>query len=1040
MRMPNSIALVPVVLVVLGGFSTPAQAQLVERQRFATTAGSGRLLGSVAVGDVDGDPELEIVANSPEGVDVYDFDGTLICHFDTHNGQRHLQVNAPVSLADLDGDGVAEILFATGYESADNYQDTNSAYAMDGACNVLWHMGINRETYTAPDSGYQTIEGTFYYQGGYHDQLPSQTTFSPNVSALPVVDLDGDGAPEVAMAIKIRPEPVQDSNPFIDPIWGFAEWGTVGESWSGGTMVLDAQSGQRRFIYHICQLVEAGLGVGTVDPGKPGPALFVLNDSDSIAAFHLTDPHAFAGAGSLVGMFGKNQRLHSGSYHQPNVLNVADITGDGLAEVLYTTDNMGSLWQGHTTVLDHYGRIIYRRWRTVDETTGLENHWPNAAQVIPLDLGEDDPGLVVFRHTPELELLHWDGVELVARPGWPVDFGSEFPSPPAVGDVDGDGAMELVVATYDPRDLAAPGRLVVVGLDGTLEDEVSLTRGLKNPPNLYDVDRDGSLDVVVRDLADDVIVYSAPGSDPGRVAWATEYRTSTRVGGYQAPLYSARAPTHDAPLVGYRRALLRWEVSDTSELSGFTVLRRGPADPDYAAVATLPADAREHEEDMLTTGALYRYRIEAHHGAQVRVSAPLAVVPLMESNRVLNGAFERNGDCGWDKWYTGDIPWEHMQRTTDDAHGGEASMRIHLDNISGGQSSIKQWNQYGVIDAQIQVDSGRIYSFGTWIRTDLDVTSEHWIEWGSGYDKFRTDPEGDPIAGLPWPDYFSTHVRTPPGAGEWFYSNRTFTLPAGFSAVALRHRFELDGGPAQGDIYLDHVTFRQVGTEADDALVLLPFGSTWRYQAGGAPDSTWAERTFDDSAWDEGAAKFGAGSGPADVVTPWPQFTDSFYLRTSFDVDDATTIRELVAYATATDGDDAPGVSEIHLNGQQVPMQDPGLSDGAGNTVRMLDLSPFIPWLVNGTNTVAIRLDNGYQEWDDVAFDLKLKGRGTVPLVDPEVVREPPTDPWNPPSTPPGDAPGGCGCGNAGPPSPASAGLWLALLLGLLALRRRGRP
>lgn len=1013
-----------------------AYGQLTEVHSFATEPDSGSWLGGVAVGNVNEDPDLEIVVNGPTGIRVYDRTGSLISEFPTNTDGVERPVNAPATLFDLDSDGASEIVFATGAVLAEGNPFGVYAIRGDGTC--IWETPLTLDTYTSPESGYQTQAGAFFYDGGLHATLPSGSMLGPGPSAIPVHDMDGDGRAEAVVTVKIRPEPVQDYNPAINDIWGFGEWGTVGESWSGGILILDAATGERRYIYHFCQLVESGIALGIVDPGK-GTAVFVLNDSDSIVAFHMVDPHGFFGSADLIGQFGKNQRLQSGGYKQPVDIHTADLNGDGRADVLYAGDNYDPLWQGNRTILDHEGRILWRRWYDFPEGENTTNHWPNAAQMFAVNPDGDLPEVVSFTNRSELMVEVWDGVELVPKgPAWPLDFGGELPSPPAVGDVDGDGEEELVVTTYDPNDLSAPGRLVVLSLQGEIEAEEPVPGGLKNGPVLADLDNDGVLEIVVRECGGTVRVFGTGTGDPGRVCWAMEHRNAERTGGLGQSLYPAKAPMVGKTLPGFGRVLLQWTLPNPTGVQSINILRRRYTDPDFARAAELGADAVAYEDGDLENGSLYIYAIEAVSGEGTFRSAPVPAVPLVEKDLLRNGAMELNGDNGWDKWYTGDIPWEAMIRDEGVSYQGAASMRIDLDGIGGDQSTIKQWNQYGVIDAQIQIAPGRLYSFGMFIRADLDRETTHFLEWDSSYDKYRTDPVSDPIPGLPWPYYFSTHVLLPAGPNDWFYSNRVFLAEPGRTGVSLRHRFQVDGGEARGRIHVDSVFFREVGTEGDDAKVLLSFGSVWRYT-----DSTqaadWHSPAFDDSGWSEGQAKLGCGSGPQQVVTPLPDSRDRFYFRAEFDYQpELGWLTELVASAMATEGpDQGPGIKEIFLNGSLIPIQDPGLSGGQGNEVRMLDLSPFIHLVAQGRNTLAVRLDNGYEDtWDDVAFDFALKGKEQVEMEDPAPPKLPPGTTGPNDTGADGRDGGGCGCANTKGRGAGKEALFFAILLALLVLSR----
>jgi hypothetical protein len=353
--------------------------------------------------------------------------------------------------------------------------------------------------------------------GGFTPNLPAAAVFSSQVSSPIVADLDGDGVKEVVTAWKIDPDSTsgnQDFNPLINDIWGFGEWGTVGESWSGGVVFFNAATGAKNYVYHFHQLVESGLALGQADADK-ALEVYVLNDSDSVVCFDKTQPHGLHGNGTLHKQFGKNQRLMSGSYEVGVDIYTTDIDGDGLAEVLVPTTHRDTLWQPSETILDDDGTVLWRKWK--QPVTFPLNQWQNNASMIPLNPDHDNHiDVLSFGHSFEIAFRYWNGVELVDRPGWPKSFYPYLPTPPVVGDVDGDGQEEIVIGTYDPAQNPSNGGLYIFGLDGTLKTSVSVPGGLKHIPTLADVNGDGGLNVVYRSLAGRIYVqnFGATASGP----------------------------------------------------------------------------------------------------------------------------------------------------------------------------------------------------------------------------------------------------------------------------------------------------------------------------------------------------------------------------------------------------------------------------------------------------------------------------------------------------------------------------------------------
>jgi len=119
-----------------------------------------------------------------------------------------------------------------------------------------------------------------------------------------------------------------------------------------------------------------------------------------------------------------------------------------------------------------------------------------------------------------------------------IDFEASFDFwitwPPKVGDVTGDGHMEILVATgsqYDEVGDTHDGNypLLVYDKDFTLIDRVDLQAGQLTPARVYDTDSDGYNEVVVAGFDGKLVVYDtdAPTPDPAPRTWVqfySEYR------------------------------------------------------------------------------------------------------------------------------------------------------------------------------------------------------------------------------------------------------------------------------------------------------------------------------------------------------------------------------------------------------------------------------------------------------------------------------------------------------------------------------------
>ncbi len=253
----------------------------------------------------------------------------------------------------------------------------------------------------------------------------------------------------------------------------------------------------------------------------------------------------------------KDEGVTSSMLSFPKDLTAADIDGDGRPEILWAVGR--HVWAYHadgTPVagwpqlagpLDPYGYGTLRRspvaadlngdgqlevaavdisgyvyvWR--GDGTGVPG-WPKplldyGAAIALADINQDGVAeIIATSETPLVSVFDLSGQML---PGWPQQLSADLAdyltlSQPSVGDVDGDGRMEIVIQNkYDDM------LLYVFNSDGTLHSGWPVSLATYDPsaymaaqPVMADVNGDGRQEIVTYTSTNRVFVFSADGSLP----------------------------------------------------------------------------------------------------------------------------------------------------------------------------------------------------------------------------------------------------------------------------------------------------------------------------------------------------------------------------------------------------------------------------------------------------------------------------------------------------------------------------------------------
>jgi hypothetical protein len=151
----------------------------------------------------------------------------------------------------------------------------------------------------------------------------------------------------------------------------------------------------------------------------------------------------------------------------------------------------------------------------------------------PVAADLDDDGLLEILYASYDGRVHAYWLDKTQHGNWPFVVTNpgegfiRFASEPAVADLNNDGLAEVIFATWTQKGSNAGGHLILLNWDGSLLHSIPLPRssgswdGALPAPTIADIDGDPDYEVVVGTAHTGLVAYDLPGSSDARILWGT---------------------------------------------------------------------------------------------------------------------------------------------------------------------------------------------------------------------------------------------------------------------------------------------------------------------------------------------------------------------------------------------------------------------------------------------------------------------------------------------------------------------------------------
>jgi hypothetical protein len=274
------------------------------------------------------------------------------------------------------------------------------------------------------------------------------------------------------------------------------------------------------------------------------------------------------------------------------------------------------------------------------ENINWQTGFPAAANSIKsgvaiVDLDADGEGEIIY--TAADSMLHIRNADGSYLAPFPIKFGHKATATPAVGDLDQDRNLEIVVGSWDRN-------LYVVQHDGTFEAIYQASSIILAPPALYDLDNDGDLEIVLLSYGKQIVALHHDGTLlPNFPIDVTGF---LKVGSAIGDINADGSPDI---IVGTLDDQLHAFNTDGSSLAGFPVNLGKPIES-APVLANMDGDAQGTLEILFGSDASAFHAYDANGvelwkttvGGRVRTDAAMADVDADGDLEVVFGAADGN--------------------------------------------------------------------------------------------------------------------------------------------------------------------------------------------------------------------------------------------------------------------------------------------------------------------------------------------------------------------------------------------------------------